>query len=294
MATGTLLTAEMNRYINMKSKKSKHILSQDSNTLADGGIRKGSVVVNCRTSEIGVVSNITKECAAIAVRRTEEGELCDEEVVVHLTDCRPATREEQRVLQHLLNDRQMLWDMRHCRLRRNVYVPQNGARVQLSTLGGEIIIGVFKEIDSEGHIVMYCMMHSGGRPVYSLHEVAGRVDEFQILPVGSTARMKFDRALAAEGVVWNGHLRCMEMIGTRLSREQVYYYLDEFFEICEVRDTYKPRDRRRMAAGNYFATREAAENMRECFVAILRMRHSAEAEGRCATRNNIDGSSKKR
>lgn len=250
--------------------------------------------MNGRTSETGIVGNIDGECAAIAVRCTAEGKLCDEEVVMPLKDCRPATRKEQRALQRLLNGRQLLWDMRHCRLKKNTYIPRNGARVQLSALGGEVIIGVFREIDSEGRIVMYCMMRPGERPAYSMHEVAGKAGDFQVQPVGSTARMKLDRALAAEGVVWNGHLRCMEMAGSRLSREQVYYYLDELFEICEVRDTYKPRDRKRMAAGNYFATREAAESMRECFVSILRMRHGAETEGRRTAGNGIDGGRKRK
>lgn len=284
----------MDRYMNMKPEIDRHTQSENTLAAPRDGIRKGSAVVNCRTSEIGVVSDITEECAAIAVRCTEDGKLCDEEVVVHLKDCRPATRKEQEMLQHLLNDQRLLWDMRHCRLKKNTYTPRNGARVQLSALGREVIIGVFKEIDPEGRIVMYCMMQPGKRPVYSMHEVVGMAGDFQIQPVGSTARMKLDRALAAEGVVWNGHLRCMEMAGSRLSREQVYYYLDELFEVCEVRDTYKPRDRKRMAAGNYFATREAAESTRECFVSILRMRHGAEAEGRRNARNDIDGGSKRK
>ncbi len=279
---------------NMKSETDKYVKSEDLFIHPYGNIRKGSVIVNNLTSEIGVVSNVTEECVAMAVRRMADGELCAEEIVAHIKDCRPATWKEQRALQHLLNERKLLWDMRHYRLKKNTYVPQNGARVQLSTLGGEVIIGVFKEIDSEGRIVMYCMMRPGERPVYSMREVAGVACDFQIKPVGSTARMKLDRALAAEGVVWNGHLRCMEMIGTRLLREQVYYYLDEFFEICEVQDAYKPRDRKRMAAGNYFSTREAAENMRKCFVAILRMQHSAEAEGKRNAKIDTNGCRKKR
>lgn len=278
----------------MKLETGKQIQSEDSHSSFYGNIRKGSVVVNSRTSEIGIVSNIAEGCAAMAVRCTAEGKLCDEEVVVYLKDCRLAAQEERRALQHLLNDQRMLWDMRHCRLKKNTYVPQNGARVQLSTLDGEVIIGVFKEIDDEGRIVMYCMMQPGKRPAYSMHEVAGKAGDFQIQPVGSTARMKLDRALADEGIVWNGHLRCMETVGKRQLRGQVYYYLNELYEICEVRDTYKLRDRKRMAVGNHFTTREAAESVRECFVSILRMRHSAEAEGRRIARDDIDGGNKRK
>lgn len=252
-------------------------------------IRKGGTVVNRTTSEIGVVGGISENCVAVPARCTADGVLCDEEVVMRLDDCRPASREEKRVLQRLLNGRRLLWDMRQCRVKKNDYIPRKGARVQLSTLGEEVIIGVFKEVDAGGRIVMYCMMRPGERPRYSTHEVAGAADDFQVQPVGSTARMKFDRALAAEGVVWNGHLRSVEVTGSRPERGQLYYYLDEYLDIREARDAYKPRDRKRRAAGNYFVSREAVGNVRECFVSVLRMRHGAEAEGRCAGKGDAEG-----
>lgn len=258
----------------------KHIENHNSSTFTRTTIRRGIAVVNVETSAIGVVSRVMDNCVTVAAHCNVKGELCTDEIVMHLQDCRPAAQEEKQKLQRLLNRVCMLWDMRRCQLKRNDYVPQNGARVQLSTLGSDAIIGVFKEIDAQGRVIMYCLLRPGEQPAYSMHEIACAAADCQIQPIGSTARKKFGRALAAEGVVWNGHLKCMEMAGTRLLREHVYYYLDDLFEICEVRDTYKPRDRKRLAAGNYFATREAAESMRECLASILRMRHSAEAEGR--------------
>lgn len=278
----------------MKSKTEKQIEFGTTCVPLRDKIRRGGTIVNCVTSEIGVAGNIVNDCVVVTVRCTGDGKLCEEEVVMHLKDCRPATLKEKKVLQRLLNDRHLLWDMRHCRLKRNDYVPQNGARVQLSTLGEEVVIGVFKEIDAKGRIVMYCMMRPGERPVYSMHEVAGSAADFQIQPVGSTARMKLDRALVAEGVVWNGHLRSMEVAVNRRLREQVYYYLNELFNICEVRDAYKPRDRKRLAVGNYFATREAAESVQECFMSILRIRHNAEVEGRNGGKDDTGRDRKKR
>lgn len=273
--------------VNMESRSEKQM--EPTGSPLHGKIRKGGAVVNRTTSEIGVVGGISENCVAVAARCTADGGLCDEEVVMRLDDCRPASREEKRVLQRLLNGRRLLWDMRQCRLKKNDYIPRKGARVQLSTLGEDVIIGVFKEVDAGGRIVMYCMMRPGERPRYSTHEVAGAADDFQVQPVGSTARMKFDRALSAEGVVWNGHLRSVEVTGCRPERGQLYYYLDEYLDIREARDAYKPRDRKRRAAGNYFVSREAVGNVRECFVSVLRMRHGAEAEGRCAGKGDAEG-----
>lgn len=275
--------------MNMESRSEKQIKPGTTGFPLHGKIRKGSAVVNRATSEIGVVGGISGDCVAVVARCTAGGELCDEEVVMRLDDCRPASREEKRVLQRLLNSRRLLWDMRQCRLKKNDYIPRKGARVQLSTLGEEVVIGVFKEIDAGGRIVMYCMTRPGERPVYSMHEVAGAAEDFQVQPVGSTARVKFDRALAAEGVLWNGHLRSVEVTGSRPERGQLYYYLDEYLDIREARDAYKPRDRKRRAAGNYFVSREAVRNVRECFVSVLRLRHGAEAEGRCAGKSDVEG-----
>lgn len=280
--------------VNMESRSEKQIKSEATCASSYERIRKGSTVVNRATSEIGVVGGISGDCVAVAARCTVDGELCVEEVVMRLDDCRPASQGEKRVLQRLLNGSRLLWDMRQCRLKKNDYIPRKGARVQLSTLGEDVIIGVFKEIDAGGHIVMYCMMHPGERPVYSMHEVAGVAADFQIQPVGSTARVKFDRALAAEGVVWNGHLRNVEVAGNRPSRGQVYYYLDEYLEIRKARDAYKPRDRKRRAAGNYFVSPEAIRNVRECFVSVLRVQHGAEAEGRCVGKSEVEGRGKKK
>ena len=54
------------------------------------------------------------------------------------------------------------------------------------------------------------------------------------------------------------------------------------------------RDRKRLAVGNYFATREAAESVQECFMSILRMRHNAEAEGRNNCKDDPGRGRKKR
>lgn len=81
--------------------------------------------------------------------------------------------------------------------------------------------------------------------------------------------------MEAANVVWNGHQRCFERKNVSPGRREFYYYLDEYLQIRRVQDTYKPRDRKRKAAGNYFATAEDVRGVRECYLAILRLHHGA-------------------
>ena len=64
----------------MESKIEKQTESCKADTPLHDKIRKGGAIVNRMTSEIGVVGNIADGCAAVPVRRTAEGTLCDEEV----------------------------------------------------------------------------------------------------------------------------------------------------------------------------------------------------------------------
>ncbi len=79
--------------------------------------------------------------------------------------------------------------------------------------------------------------------------------------------------MEAAHVVWNGHLRCFERKNVSPGRREFYYYLDEYLQIHRVQDTYKPRDRKRKAAGNYFATAEEVRGVQDCYLAILRLHH---------------------
>ena len=110
---------------------------------------------------------------------------------------------------------------------------------------------------------------------YNTSEILGAADEYQFQPIGSSARNKLSKAMEAAHVVWNGHLRCFELNKISPERREYYYYLDEYFQIRRVQDTYKPRDRKRKAAGNYFATVEEVRGIQECYLAILRMHHGA-------------------
>ena len=191
------------------------------------------------------------------------------------SDCCPASSEQKKVLQRLFNGSRLCWDPRKAVVRENGFLPADGERIRISVLGEPVATGIFRHVDDRGRAVFYCLLMEDGALRYNTSEILGAADEYQFQPIGSTARNKLSKAMEAAHVVWNGHLRCFELNKISPERREFYYYLDEYFQIRRVQDTYKPRDRKRKAAGNYFATVEEVRGIQECYLAILRMHHGA-------------------
>ena len=191
------------------------------------------------------------------------------------SDCCPASSEQKTVLQRLFNGSRLCWDPRKAVVRENGFLPADGERIRISVLGEPVATGIFRHVDDRGRAVFYCLLMEDGALRYNTSEILGAADEYQFQPIGSTARNKLSKAMEAAHVVWNGHLRCFELNKISPERREFYYYLDEYFQIRRVQDTYKPRDRKRKAAGNYFATVEEVRGIQECYLAILRMHHGA-------------------
>lgn len=239
------------------------------------GIRKGLAAANMKTGEFGVVSRVENDCVVMPIRCTVDGTLCLEEVVMSESDCCPASSEQKTVLQRLFNGRRLCWDPRKAVVRENGFLPADGERIRISVLGEPVATGIFRHVDDRCRAVFYCLLMEDGALRYNTSEILGAADEYQFQPIGSTARNKLSKAMEAAHVVWNGHLRCFELNKISPERREFYYYLDEYFQIRRVQDTYKPRDRKRKAAGNYFATVEEVRGIQECYLAILRMHHGA-------------------
>lgn len=239
------------------------------------GIRKGLAAANMKTGEFGVVSRVGNDCVVMPIRCTVDGTLCLEEVVMSESDCCPASSEQKTVLQRLFNGSRLCWDPRKAVVRENGFLPADGERIRISVLGEPVATGIFRHVDDRGRAVFYCLLMEDGALRYNTSEILGAADEYQFQPIGSSARNKLSKAMEAAHVVWNGHLRCFELNKISPERREYYYYLDEYFQIRRVQDTYKPRDRKRKAAGNYFATVEEVRGIQECYLAILRMHHGA-------------------
>lgn len=242
-------------------------------------LKKGRVAFNTRTLETCMVGGVKNGCVAVAVRLSPDGRLLRDDVVMYEKDCREARQEEKLALQRAMNRHHLMWHVHRGDVRENLYRPRKGQMVKISLLGEQVILGVFREFDSDGRIVMYCMAEENARPRYSMHEVAGRAEDFQITPIPTSDRNSFNRSLEKEGLEWDGRQLRLIPRDERPPRGGSYYYLDEVFEIRNVRDAYKPKDRKRFDAGNYFTSLDDITQVRECILSIMRMKSGRSLRG---------------
>ena len=243
-------------------------------------IKAGTAIYNKETDEVALVRSIDGEVCFISAKMSSCGEVDVEDIGMNLSDCRPATMEEKVAMQKAMNRKRLVWDSYRKTVQESRFVPKNGDYVRVSILGEDIISGVYKEIDENGNIMMYCRLHKDGTLGYSQYEVIGNKDNYQFQAIGSHSRLTLIDALAKEGLVWNNRRRCLEYIDDgklpALGHRR-YFYINECMEIREVQDAGKERDQKRIAVGNYFVTREKAEAVRQCFLAVLRLESKAVA-----------------
>ncbi len=257
----------------------RRVMSED-----DSVIEAGAVIYNTETKMTGIVAKVQREpqCLYVSVSLGADGKLVQTELTMLPDDCRHATVEERRALQQALNKEHFVWDAHKRRIVEDSLELADGTYVRVSTLGENMIFGVFKGLDDKGNIILYCWADKNRNIGCSLNEVIGPKEYHQIQVIGSHARYMLNVALAKNGVQWNNRRKCLEHIVRTADSDDgipVYYYIDDFLEVHKVQDTHKTKDHKRIMVGNYFATQEEAEEVRDCFRSILRIKSRAASPG---------------
>lgn len=227
---------------------------------------RGDVVVDTENNGIGIVNSDNYRTLSLTAFLDTKGELHKSGVSVKRIACRKATLKEMMALQRFLNRKGLGWNRRQNCLFRQDYVPKENHQVRLSILGRKMGLGVFKEIDAEGRIVMYCVKLEAEAARYSLHEVIGAAADYQLNQITTYERDILTGELKKSGISWNGHLKRIETVCLRVSKGDDYHYLNDLFEIVTKPDEYQSRDTKRWRAGNYFTQLGEIEAIREKLV----------------------------
>ena len=216
---------------------------------------KGDVIVIENT--IGIVQGLSVSSIILGVSLTEKNILISSETEIPNSSFRKADKLEILRLQRELNKKNLCWNKFNSRLTESMH-PSNNLQLRVSLLGERVAIGVFREINDKGKIIMYCMKENNKPARYSLHEEVGDVFDFQLEPINNQERKMLAEELGKVGKVWNGHAKRIEPVNFRVNKGQIYYYIDDFWDIIATPDNYRPRDRKRLRCGNYFRNREDA------------------------------------
>lgn len=121
---------------------------------------------------------------------------------------------------------------------------------------------MFREIDAKGRIVMYCMKLEDGPVRYSLREVVGPAEDYQLEPINVGQREELAKELEKAGVLWNGFYKRIEPVNYLAPAGKGYYYLDEFWEVCRTIEQGKTKGAKYFNNGNYSRYREPMEELR--------------------------------
>lgn len=219
---------------------------------------KGDVVVIGDT--IGIVQELGIHSIILGVSLSGDGKLAVSAVEIPDTGFRKADGTEMIRLQQELNRKKLYWNKHNNKLVESIE-PVNNLQLRVSRLGEKIAVGVFREINDEGEIVMYCMKENDKPVQYSLYETVGKASDYQLEHVNIQERAMLAGELEKAGKVWNGHAKRIEPVSLQVEKGHVYYFIDDFWNIIAVPDNYRPRDRKKLRCGNYYGNREDAEKL---------------------------------
>jgi hypothetical protein len=219
---------------------------------------RNEVIVLEETGVIGITRCLCVNEIILGVSLSLDGELNTGETKIETGAYRKASFQEKIHLQRALNSKGLLWNNRYSRLL-GASAPLENIYLRISLLGERVAVGVFREINDKGEIVMYCMKENGKPVRYSLYEVAGKRSDYQLEPVSAQEREMLSNELKKTGKLWNGHAKRIEPLDFRLEKGQTYYCIDDVLGIRGIIEKKAPKDLKRWRSGNYYRNRKEAE-----------------------------------
>lgn len=181
-------------------------------------------------------------------------------------------------LQRTLYGHGVLWNQWRNRIKPREE-PKENVQYQISILGRKVGYGIFREIDAQGRIVMYCLKREGEPVRYSLHEVVGSQSDYQLEPINVGQREELAKELEQAGVLWNGFCKRVEPVDYLVPEGKGYYYLDEFWAVCRTIEQGKSKGAKYFNGGNYSRYREPLEEMRKYLLNELGVGSVSRSEG---------------
>lgn len=260
-------------FSNTEQKPHKITFEQFKDWFSCNYPQKNDVIVFNETGIIGIVERIDYNSFVTGVSLTPSGELDTTPTEVtepHKVSFRSATEKEMSRMQTVLYGAGLSWNKKFGKLT-NRFMPTNNSLIRISLLTKRVGIGVFKEIDVEGNVIMYCVKMEDEPLRYSLCENIGKANSFQIDMINNAERQILKHEFGKVGKVWNGHEKRVEPIDFRAAFGKAYYYIDNYLEIVKTNDKRKPKDLRRFCCGNYYTCRKEAEEVLQQITSTRKM-----------------------
>ena len=219
---------------------------------------KHSIIIFPDSGVVGLVKNIEPSHVVFAAHIASDGKFVHKDKKFPITPFKKAKSTDVLRLQYEFYKHNLIWNKHYSIIQKSIKLKDN-LLVRVSLLGKKKGLGVFKEIDSSGQVIMYVYYELGKEVRFSLHEAIGKVQNFQFDELNMTERKILNEELCKKGKIWNGHQIRIEPIEIRVAKKDKYYYIDNSLIIREVTEMNKQKDCRHSRCGNYFRTYDKAK-----------------------------------
>lgn len=131
--------------------------------------------------------------------------------------------------------------------------------VRLMVVGKQVGLGIFKGILPDNTLEMFCVK-LGEEPVRILDDaISGDADGYSFVSADVKHRAAIQEELGELGYVWNNQCKRIQKDDARLEIGTPYYWLNAYLDIERAVERNLLSDRKKFIRGNYFRTRQGAE-----------------------------------
>lgn len=214
-----------------------------------------------------IVKDVTFKQIIAGVTLTPNNELTVEDISFNAQPFRQATLEDKLRIQKELNRKNLSWN-RKKKMAAEQIIPQNNKYIRISLLGEKIAFGVFREFNTEGKIVMYCVKEINKEVRYSLQDVLDELPEaYQIEAISNQEKSCLRNELAKVGKQWSGYSSRIEPLEYKQEKGATYYFINDALKVQSKIHKY-PKDKQRAYGLNYFLNREEAQEIADAIMEL--------------------------
>ena len=231
---------------------------------AENGLPKtGNVIMYEQYYTLGIISSIDDEFIHLGVSILNGDVFVSSDIKRPKTGFRYATDDEILAIHQTLAQKGFTWNIWRNVFVRRILFPRPYMFVKFhSYINENCGVGIFKEINQDGELVMYCVTSNKGKARYSLCEKIGPAHMYQLAQGNRTDMYNLKTALEEVGRTWNSHYNRIEPLEFNIDYGETYYYINEGGEILKAKKNDSTAYRKRLAFGNHFIHIEHAEKFK--------------------------------
>ncbi len=200
------------------------------------------------------------------------GKLCTGPVPVPVINGRrKSTGQEKTELQRAMNKAGFIWSPFKKKLMAST-PPDKNYFITIWVIADLVGMGIFKEVDKNGDLVLYCYTDGGSELKYKEPFVMGPIIDYAIREAGPRERSDIIRKLHNVNLLWHGKLKRFEPLNLRRRPGDVYFYVNSRGRVVTSKESGRRVDDERFNFGNYFHSPNEAVIFRNQ-TAILRNDH---------------------